>query len=140
MLVLVEPVSEQLEEAARRLAPLASRVVVAGPDVEGTADDRFDLIIANHSLYYVADPAAIAAALLQRLTPGGRLIATMLNHGNALARIWKAGFAAAKMHFTFLLAEQMEAILVRLVCALKRETISNQIGFPYCKQAKGRIT
>ena len=139
VLTLVEPVSAQLEEAAQRLASLASRVVVAGPDVEGTADGLFDLIIANHSLYYVAEPAATAAALLQRLAPGGRLIAAMLDHGNALAGIWKAGFAAANMRFPFTLAEQLEAILDRPGFALARETISYKIGFPDREEAKRRI-
>jgi SAM-dependent methyltransferase len=139
VLALVEPVSEQLKEAAQRLAPLASRVVLADPNVEGIPNDRFDLIIANHSLYYVADPAATAAALLQRLAPGGRLIAAMLDHGNALAAIWKAGFAAGNMPFPFILAEQLEAILDRLGFALERETISYKIGFPDREEAKRHI-
>jgi SAM-dependent methyltransferase len=139
VLVLVEPVGKQLEEAARRLGPLASRLTVAGPDAEGTADDRFDLIIANHSLYYVAEPAATAAALLRRLAPDGRLIAALLDHGNALAGIWKAGFAAANMRFPFMLAEQLEAILDRLGCALERKAISYEIAFPDREDAKRRI-
>jgi SAM-dependent methyltransferase len=138
-LVLVEPVSEQLQEAARRLGPLASCVMAAGPDARGAAADRFDLIIANHSLYYVAEPAATTAALLERLAPGGRLIAALLDHGNALAGIWKAGFAAADMRFPFMLAEQFEAILDRLGCAIGREAISYKIAFPDRDDAKRRI-
>jgi SAM-dependent methyltransferase len=139
VLVLLEPVGAQLREAERRLAPLASRVVAAGPDIEGTTTDRFDLIIANHSLYYVAEPAATAAGLPQRLAPGGRVIAALLDHGNALAGIWKAGYAAANMRFPFMLAEQLEAILDRLGCALERKAISYEIAFPDREDAKRRI-
>jgi SAM-dependent methyltransferase len=139
VLVLIEPVGKQLEEAARRLGPLASRVVAAGPGSEGTADDRFDLIIANHSLYYVAEPAATAAALLQRLAPGGRLIAALLDDDNALAGIWKAAYAAANIRFPFMLAEQLEAILDRLGFAPERETIFYKIALPDRDDAKRRI-
>jgi SAM-dependent methyltransferase len=139
VLALVEPVGKQLEEAARRLGPLASRVVAAGQEVKGTVDDRFDLIIANHSLYYVAEPAATAAALLQRLALGGRLIAALLDDGNALAGIWRAAYAAANMRFPFMLAEQLEAILDRLGFALERETVSYEIALPAREDAKRRI-
>jgi SAM-dependent methyltransferase len=139
VLVLLEPVGAQLREAERRLAPLASRVVAAGPDIEGTTTDRFDLIIANHSLYYVAEPAATAAGLLQRLAPGGRVIAALLDHGNALAGIWKAGYAAANMRFPFMLAEQLEAILDWQGFAFERETISYKIAFPDREDGKRRI-
>ncbi len=63
----------------------------------------------------------------------------MLDHGNALAGIWKAGFAAANMRFPFTLAEQLEAILDRPGFALTRETISYRIGFPDREEAKRRI-
>jgi len=139
VLALVEPVSKHLEEAGQRLRPLASRVVVAGLDIEGTGNDRFDLIIANHSLYYVAEPTATAAALLRRLAPGGRLIAPLLDHANALAGIWRAAYGAAKMRFPFMLAEQLEAILDRMGFASKRETISYKIAFPDHEEAKRRI-
>jgi SAM-dependent methyltransferase len=113
---LVEPVPDHLQEATRRLAPFACRIVAAEALSNGTvsdeaANDGFDLILANHSLYYVADPAATAAALLGRLAaPGGRLIAALLDHDNALARIWKAGFADAKLPFPFALAKDIEAV------------------------------
>jgi SAM-dependent methyltransferase len=139
VLALVEPVGKQLQEAEQRLGPLASRVKAAGPDVGATADDRFDLIIANHSLYYVAEPTATAAALLQRLAPGGRLIAALLDHANALAGIWKGGYAAANLRFPFMLAEQLEAILNRPAVRLGRETISYEIVFPDREGAKRRI-
>jgi hypothetical protein len=51
--------------------------------------------------------------------------------------MWKAGFAAAKMHFTSCRADGGDSGSAG--CALKRETISYQIGFPDCEEAKRRI-
>jgi SAM-dependent methyltransferase len=136
---LVEPVEDQLAEAAARLAPLAGRVAAASALTRDEAGAGFDLILANHSLYYVPDPAASVAPLLAALAPGGRLIAALLDRDNALARIWQAAFAAAGVAFPFPLAEDIEAALRRLGITPSRETIAYTIAFPDTREAQHRI-
>ena len=138
-LSLVEPVDDLREEAAARLAPLAGDVAAAGALEPGAAGAGFDLILANHSLYYVPDPAASAAALFAGLAPGGRLIAALLDRDNAIARIWRSGFAAAGLAFPFALAEDVEAALRRQGAAPWRETISYTVAVPDTREAHRRI-
>gem|GEM_PF-697243 len=129
-LTLVEPVAAHLARAARLLEPLACRVTPAGADVAALGEDRFDLILANHSLYYVPDAARTLRALLRRLAPGGRLIVALLDRTNPLARIWQAGFAAAGVPCPFNLAEDAEAILHAEGRIPVRETVHYRIAFP----------
>lgn len=142
-LVLVEPATALRAEAARRLAPLAREVADAGEeygDQSGVAvGPAFDLILANHSLYYVAAPAATVRALARRLAPGGRLIAALLDRDNALAQIWRAGFAAAGLSFPFPLAEDFEEILRGAGLTPEREEIGYRIAFPDRAEARRRI-
>jgi SAM-dependent methyltransferase len=142
-LVLVEPVAALRAEAARRLAPLARAVADAGGESGEesgvAAGPAFDLILANHSLYYVAEPAATVRALARRLAPGGRLIAALLDSDNALARIWRAGFAAAGLAFPYPLAEDLEAVLRGAGLAPAREEIGYRIAFPDRAEARRRI-
>lgn len=136
---LVEPVAAQLERAAARLAPLAGRVTPLGAGLAARRAPHFDLILANHSLYYVPDLPAAAADLLGRLAPGGRLIAALLDRDNALAGIWQAGFAAARRPFPFALAEDLEAALRRLGIETVREPINYRIAFADSRKARLKV-
>jgi len=126
---LVEPVAAHRDAAAARLAPLAREVVQADSDAAWQAGPRFDMILANHSLYYVPDPEAVVGRLLGALAPGGRLVAALLDRDNALARLWRAGYAAAGAAFPFLLAEDLEVLLGRHGIASARETVGYRIAF-----------
>lgn len=138
-LSLVEPVEDQRAEAAARLAPLAGGVAATGVLPQDAAGAGFDLILANHSLYYVPDPAASVAALFAGLAPGGRLIAALLDRDNALARLWQAAFAAVGAAFPFALAHEIEAVLCRQGVTPERETIHYTIAFPDTREARHRI-
>jgi len=138
-LSLVEPVEDHRGEAVARLAPLAEGVAAAGVLAHGAAGTGFDLILANHSLYYVPDPAASVAALLAGLAPGGQLFTALLDRDNALARIWQAAFAAADLSFPFALAEDVEAARRRQGARPWRETIDYIVAFPDTREARQRI-
>ncbi|MBC6439084.1 MAG: methyltransferase domain-containing protein [Rhodospirillales bacterium] len=128
VLHLVEPVDEQRRQAAGRLICLVDKVVDEG--TEPTPDGpRIGLIIANHCLYYVPDSAAAVSRLLDRLAPGGTLVAALLDRQNALAQLWQAGFAAMKSPFPFPLAEDI-AVLCRCHDAeVTEERIAYRIAF-----------
>lgn len=136
---LVEPVAAQLHEARARLAPWAARVDSLGPDPGSAGDGSFDLILANHSLYYVPDLDATAAKLLRLLAPRGRLIAALLDRRNALARLWRDGFAQAGMPFPFPLAEDAEAAFRRLGPQARRETVRYTVTLPDQPTARRRV-
>jgi SAM-dependent methyltransferase len=136
-LSLVEPVAAQLREAHERLEPWVVHVDTLAPDL--ASDGSFDLILANHSLYYVPDLDATAAGLLRLLAPRGRLIAALLDRRNALARLWRDGFAQAGMPFPCPLAEDAEAAFRRLGPQARRETIRYTVTLPDQPTARRRV-
>jgi SAM-dependent methyltransferase len=129
-LTLAEPVGDHLDRAVGRLAPLVKSIAVTNSDLEQSGIGPFDLILANHCLYYVADPSETVGRLLDLLAPGGVLIAPMLDRGNALARIWQTAFDIVDQPFPFVLAEDIEALARFLGADVSREVIAYTIDFP----------
>jgi SAM-dependent methyltransferase len=68
--------------AAARIAALACHPVVLDACALPFDDDSFDVVMANHMLYHVADLDRAAAELRRAIVPGGRLLAitNSLNH------------------------------------------------------------
>ena len=77
-----------LAEARRTLAATGreARFVLADAANLPFADDRFDLVFANHMLYHVPDLPRTVTELGRVLRPGGRLVAAT-NGGDHLAEI-----------------------------------------------------
>lgn len=63
-------------DLAQKLGDERTRFAVADAH-RFESDERFDTIIFNQSLYYLADPAAIMTRYRAMLNPGGRLIISM---------------------------------------------------------------
>ncbi len=86
---LAEPVGAHLACVREQMVSLVGSV--AGPPADPNLSDPslgengFDLILANHCLYYVSDPERIVGVLAERLAPGGTLIAPMLDRDSTLA-------------------------------------------------------
>lgn len=134
---LVEPVADQLHEARARLEPLVAHLGLLAPDQPGAGS--FDLILANHSLYYVPDLDTTAATLLRLLAPRGHLIAALLDQSNAVARLWCDGFSLAGLPFPFPLAEAAEATFARLGAPARRETVRYAVTLPDQPSARRRV-
>ena len=126
---LVEPVAAARAAAAARLAA-PGRTQRASADLDGLEPAaRFDVVLANHSLYYVDDPHATVGRLRSLVAPGGLLVAALLDRDNALARIWRAGYASAGLPFPFVLAGEVEDSLGRLGCDPDRDVVDYRIDF-----------
>jgi SAM-dependent methyltransferase len=134
---IVEPRKALRERAAQRLFEHGFRVEVrAGLD---EVSGRFDLILANHSLYYVSDISLVTRQLVELLSPGGRLVVAMLDRKNALAQVWLAGFRGDASGFPFMLAEDFEIALHRLGFVWRREMVRYRIDFPDTESARGHV-
>ena len=136
---LVEPVAEHLAEAAVRLSTLAGDVIPSGADLEDVDQQHFDLILANHSLYYVPDPDQAIVSLAGLMGPGYRLVAALLDRENAMAKIWQAGFAAMRKPFPFALAEDIERLLLAQGLEVAPERVSYSISFRDGAETRLRI-
>ena len=105
---IIEPRAPLRDEAVDRLSGFTRRVTAYG-DIDHLSG-KFDLILANHSLYCAPRPDVTTAQLLNALSTGGRIVAALLDRENALAKIWRAGFALELSGFPFTLGGS-EAIL-----------------------------
>ena len=135
-LSLVEPVATHRSEAASQLAPMVGRIAHVGAELPVFPHH---LIVANHSLYYVSDVENVVESLLALRAPDGRLIIALLDGENALARLWRAGFALANLPFPFALADDVEAILSRLGATVRRERITYEVAFPDSTEARNKV-
>src|SRR5919108_178157 len=78
----------QYRDGSRPAAPAKFRGSRSGRAVALTADaqalpfdpDEFDVVVANHMLYHVPDPALAVAELARVLRPGGTLLAATNGH------------------------------------------------------------
>ena len=96
---------EVAQAAAARAEATAGARVVSKLD-EFPPDLRFDLVLAMDVIEHVPSPRALLAALLARLSPGGSLVVTTGDGGNAL---WRAvgsrwWYCCYPEHITFISA------------------------------------
>jgi len=138
-LTLVEPAEAQRRAALEKLRGRVDKLADGGADLNPSTAGRFVLILANHCLYYVDDPGKTVEALLARLEPGGVLVAALLDRGNALARLWRAGFAAMDRPFPFVLAEEVAALCHRAGAEVAEERIAYRIAFPDAPDNRRRV-
>lgn len=134
---IMEPRATLRNEAVDRLSGFARRV-----DAYADIDDfrgQFDLILANHCLYYVPYPEVTTRRLLNALSAGGRIVAALLDRENALAKIWKSGFELELSSFPFMLAEDLEAVCISHGLRQEREEINYRVKFPDTEVARSHV-
>lgn len=78
---------EAIALATRNLSDERSRFVVADAWLFETPE-RFDVIIFNQSLYYLADPVGVLQKYRAMLNPGGRIIVSMVYNSRSSA-VWR---------------------------------------------------
>lgn len=109
-LTLVEPVEHQRTSSAEVLQTYSSQPVTAYGD---TSDLKglYDLILVNHSLYFVLDLQATLEDLYELLAPGGRLLIAIAGWDNFLVKLWRAGFDQIEEDVPYYTAEDVEMLL-----------------------------
>lgn len=119
-LTLTDISAGMLTTARANLAGVDQPAVFAAADIQSLpfGDDQFDLVLANHMLYHVADRPRAFAEVCRVLRPGGRFVAATngLNHMRELFELPAAlGLeppAASQPHSAFSLEngrEQLES-------------------------------
>ncbi len=130
---LVEPVAQQRETAARRLAnyarhsaagaapivasgvpPLPSEAPAAQDTDKGEQAQPFDIVLSNHALYYVDDLADTLAKLVGLVAPGGKLLIAIAGWDNTLLELWRHGFGLLGRPVPYYTAEDVRAEFARL--------------------------
>lgn len=126
---LVEPGPDNLKKAVECLAAFSSHPVQAGPTLPVDLPQNFNLVLANHVLYYVPDLTATLSTFAGCLAPGGRLIINMAGRDNALIRFWEAGFSAIGTSIPYRIAEDVETAMAGIGLVFEKETIPYSIRF-----------
>jgi trans-aconitate 2-methyltransferase len=128
-LALVEPVRASHALAAERVASFSATAIEHADSLAQIGQREFDLIVANHVLYYVPDLSRTLADLHARLAVRGRLLTAIAGNDNPLIGFWRAGFALLGEPVPYHVAEDVAAGLAKLGIAAAETTVPYELEF-----------
>jgi SAM-dependent methyltransferase len=138
-LALVEPDDVYRHQAIARFQPCTTQPVCAWPALPPHLQACFDLVLANHVLYYVPDLDGTLAALLRALATPGLFLAAMAGRANAMAQCCLQCFDLLGKPFPFHTSEDCEATLARLGEAYGTEEVPYALVFPDAEENRLRM-
>lgn len=127
-LTIVEPVRHQREQAAQRLTPYSRHAIEATETLTG--EQVFDLVLSNHTLYYVDDLAATLRRIVDSLAPRGKLLLAIAGWENPLLKLWQTGFARLGRPVPYYAAEDVQDVLTDLSVRHRTSKVHYQLAFP----------
>lgn len=137
-LSLVEPDDVYRQQAAERLQPLSAFPVLAWPELPSNLEACFDLVLANHVLYYVPNLDDTIAAIIRALAPAGLFLAAVAGQRNTLIQFWHHCFGQIGKSVPHHTAEDVEATLTRQRISYSKEDVEYELVFP--DSAANRLT
>jgi len=137
-LAIVEPDDVYRHQAVERLQPFATQPVCAWPALPAHPHACFDLVVANHVLYYVPDLDGTLAALLRALATPGLFLTAMAGQRSTFAQWCQQCFAWLGQPYPFHTAEDLEGALARQGVVYGKEDVHYEFVFP--DTAEHRLT
>jgi SAM-dependent methyltransferase len=128
-LYLVEPDAGYRQQALSRIQSFSKTPVLAWSYLPSDRKDSFDLVLANHVLYYVNDIVEILEQVLESIKMGGLFIVTMGGSENALGKIIEQSFAMIEEPVPYHLAEELELILVGRGYKFQKHQVNYEVIF-----------
>jgi SAM-dependent methyltransferase len=138
-LTLVEPVESARRQARARLAGYTEHPVVESAALPHGAAASFDVVLANHVLYYVPELREQLAALIAALSPAGVFVTAIAARANALVEFWIAGFRLLGREAPYNTSEDVEAGLRALGAAYQKQEVPYELSFPDTEENRMRI-
>lgn len=129
-LTLVEPVDSVRRQAVERLASYSGTPIVDSATLPGEGSGQFDLILANHVLYYVPNLRAELAKLVGSAIAG---------RSNALIQFWIAAFAKLGRDVPYHVAEDVERALQELGASYAKRSVAYELTFEDSEANRMRI-
>src|SRR5262245_22750122 len=129
-LALVEPDDVYRHQAVERLQLYTIQPVQAWPALPPHLHACFDLVVANHVLYYVPDLDSTLLAVLHTLATPGLFLTAMAGRANAMTQFCLRCFDLLGKPLPFYTAEDCEAALTGLGEAYCTEDIHYELIFP----------
>jgi trans-aconitate methyltransferase len=138
-LTLVEPGDALRQQAVARLAGMTGHPIAdAAALPDGTAGG-FDVVLANHSLYYVTELPALVARLVEAVAPGGAFAAAIAPRENVLIRFWIAAFRSIGMEVPYHTSEDVAVALRAAGAEYEVESVGYELAFPDTAENRMRI-
>lgn len=138
-LTLVEPGPKASATAARRLAPVTAHPIACFPELPSGLSSGFDLILANHALYWVPDLAETVDSLHRCLRPGGIGLLAMAGRENALIQCWTHGYERHGKPIPYYTGEDLAAVLESRRLPFRQEQVEYAIDFPNSTENRLKI-
>jgi len=138
-LTLIEPVLSQREQAARRLTVFTSHPIATAGSLAEVSERRFDVILANHVLYYVDDLQTTLAQMTQLLAAEGKLLLALAGWENPLMQLWQTGFGLLHKPVPYFAAEDVSWELTGLGVPFQQAPVRYQLRFPDSSENRLKI-
>lgn len=138
-LTLVEPGAVARQSAVARLAGMTDHPVTAAAALPDGTAGAFDVVLANHSLYYVSELPAVVARLVEALAPGGAFVAAIAPRENVLIGFWIAAFQSLGMAVPYHTSEDVAAALRAAGAEYETESVGYELAFPDTAENRMRI-
>jgi trans-aconitate 2-methyltransferase len=138
-LTLVEPVESARRQAVMRLSGYTEHRVVDSATLSGGSIGRFDIVLANHVLYYVPELQSQLAGLINSLSPAGAFVTAIASRRNALIEFWISGFRLLGKEIPYNTSEDVEASLRQLAAAYQKQSVAYELAFPDTEANRMRI-
>jgi SAM-dependent methyltransferase len=138
-LTLVEPVEAARRQAVARLAGWTEHPVVDWAALPCGAVAGFDVVLANHVLYYVPELRSQLAGLIGALSSAGVFVTAIAARTNALIEFWITGFRLLGSEVPYNTSEDVEAGLNQLGAAYQKQEVAYELAFPDTEANRMRI-
>jgi trans-aconitate 2-methyltransferase len=129
-LALVEPDEVYRQQAVARLQSYTTRPVCAWPAVPSHLQTCFDLVLANHVLYFVPELHSTLTTLLGTLASPGMFLTAMAGQRSTFAQWCQQCFTRLGQPYPFHNAEDLESALDRQGVGYSREDVHYELVFP----------
>jgi trans-aconitate 2-methyltransferase len=138
-LTLVEPVEPARRQAVARLVRNTEYPVADSAALPAGVVASFDVVLANHVLYYVPELPDQLAGLIGALSPPGVFVTAIAPRTNAMIEFWIAGFRSLGREIPYNTAEDVEEALQDLGAEYQKQQVAYQLTFPDTEENRMRI-
>jgi trans-aconitate 2-methyltransferase len=138
-LTLVEPVESARRQAVARTAGYSDHPAVDSAMLPGGTTSCFEVVLANHVLYYVPALSSQLAGLIDALSPEGVFVTAIASRANALIEFWIAGFRLLGREIPYNTSEDVEAGLKQSGAVYEKQQVPYALTFPDTEENRMRI-
>ena len=126
----MEPDATYRQQAVDRLQTCTPHPIQAWPELPPHLLACFEIILANHVLYFVPDLEETLSAILRALAAPGPFLGAMAGRANGLAQFCRRCFELIGKPFPFWTSEDLEAALASLGVTSCAEDVHYELAFP----------